>query len=305
MTRLLITGASGLLGLNLALNAHALGYDVVGWANDSFMLHAQFPVLQVNLLETAQIQGRIAEINPSLIIHCAALASLEGSEADPELAKRLNAEVPGEIAKVAFEHDIKMIHISTDAVFDGKQGGYTEDDAPSPMNVYAQTKLEGEYAVSSTNKKAIIARVNFYGWSLSGKRSLAEFFYNNLAQNITVNGFKDVFFCPLYTRQLGETLFEMAGKGLSGLYHVLSSEVLSKFEFGVKLARKFGFDDQLVNPISLNESGLTITRSPNMTLSVEKLQRDLGHPMPGQDECLESLYQDHLAGLPVQIKACL
>jgi nucleoside-diphosphate-sugar epimerase len=64
MTRLLITGASGLLGLNLALNAHALGYDVVGWANDSFMLHAQFPVLQVNLLDTAQIQGRIAEINP-------------------------------------------------------------------------------------------------------------------------------------------------------------------------------------------------------------------------------------------------
>jgi dTDP-4-dehydrorhamnose reductase len=305
MTRLLITGASGLLGLNLALTAYSLGYDVIGWANDSFMLHAQFPVLQVNLLDKDQIRDRILRINPSLIIHCAALASLEGSEADPELAKRLNAEVPGEIARVAFEHDIKMIHISTDAVFDGKRGGYTEADTPSPLNVYAQTKLEGEYAVSSANKDAIIARVNFYGWSLSGKRSLVEFFFNNLSQNIKVNGFKDVFFCPLYTRQLGLTLLEMAGKDLKGLYHVLSSEALSKYDFGLKIARKFGFDDQLVNPILLSESGLTATRSPNMTLSVEKLQRDLGCTMPGQDECLDSLYKDYLAGLPGQIKACL
>jgi dTDP-4-dehydrorhamnose reductase len=305
MTRLLITGASGLLGLNLALTAHALGYDVVGWANDSFMLHAQFPVLQVNLLDTDQIRSRILEVSPSLIIHCAALASLEGSEADPELARRLNAEVPGEIARVTFEHEIKMIHISTDSVFDGKRGGYSETDTPSPLNVYAQTKLEGEYAVSSANKEAIIARVNFYGWSLSGRRSLVEFFFNNLSQNIKVNGFKDVFFCPLYTRQLGETLLDMTIKGMSGLYHVLSSEALSKYDFGVKIARKFGFDNQLVNPILLSESGLTATRSPNMNLSVEKIQRDLGHVMPGQDECLDNLYNDYLAGLPGQIKACL
>lgn len=305
MTRLLITGASGLLGLNLALIAHALRYDVVGWANDSFMLHAQFPVLQVNLLDTDQIRSRILEVSPSLIIHCAALASLEGSEADPELASRLNTEVPGEIARVAFENDIRMVHISTDAVFDGKRGGYTEADTPSPLNVYAQTKLDGEYAVISSNKKAIIARVNFYGWSLSGKRSLVEFFFNNLSQNIKVNGFKDVFFCPLYTRQLGVTLLEMADNDLKGLYHVLSSEALSKYEFGVKIARKFGFDDHLVNPILLSESGLTATRSPNMTLRVDKLQQDLGHRMPGQDECLDSLYKDYLAGLPGQIKACL
>jgi dTDP-4-dehydrorhamnose reductase len=245
------------------------------------------------------------ELNPSLIIHCAALASLEGSEADPELAKRLNAEVPGEIARVTFEHDIKMIHISTDSVFDGKRGGYSETDTPSPLNVYAQTKLEGEYAVSSANKEAIIARVNFYGWSLGGKRSLVEFFFNNLSQNIKANGFKDVFFCPLYTRQLGLTLLEMASKSLAGLYHVLSSEALSKYDFGVKIARKFGFDDQLVNPILLSESGLTATRSHNMTLNVDKLQRDLGHTMPGQDECLDSLYKDYLAGLPGQIKTCL
>lgn len=305
MTRLLITGASGLLGLNLGLQAQTKGYDLIGWVNDSFTLHAPFPLYKVDLLELDQIRPRIDEVKPDLIIHCAALASLEGSEADPELAKRLNAEVPGEIAKVALEQNIKLIHISTDAVFDGKQGGYKEDDTPSPMNVYAQTKLEGEYAVSSANKEAIIARVNFYGWSLSGKRSLAEFFFNNLSQNIKVNGFKDVFFCPLYTRQLGETLFKMAGKGLQGLYHVLSPETLSKYEFGVKLAQKFGFDDKLVNPTMLNESGLTVTRSPNMTLRVEKLQQGLGEIMPGQDECLESLYLDYLSGLPGQLKAFL
>lgn len=304
MTRILITGASGLLGLNLALQAQAEGYEVVGWANDSFVQHAPFTIHQVNLLEMDKIASRVAAVNPDLVIHCAALASLEGSEADPDLASMLNGEVPGVIALGAQQNDIKMIHISTDAVFDGIKGGYTEEDPPSPLNQYAQTKLAGEYAVQKAYPQAIVARVNFYGWSLSGKRSLAEFFYTNLSASSPVNGFSDVFFCPLFTEQLGATLFEMAQSGLKGLYHVLSSESLSKYEFGIRLAQLFGFDCELISPISIKDAGLKAVRSPNMTLSVAKIEHDLGHAMPGQGECLESLYQSFNAGLPGKIQAC-
>ena len=95
-------------------------------------------------------------------------------------AQRINAEMPGKLAAVCKKKKIRLIHISTDAVFDGKMGDYTEEDIPNPLSVYARTKIEGEHLVAAENPEAIIARVNFYGFSLSGKRSLAEFFLNSL-----------------------------------------------------------------------------------------------------------------------------
>ncbi len=305
MTRLLITGASGLLGLNLALQASGLGYDVTGWVNDTHLSQAPFHVEQVNLLAKDQIKQRTQAISPELIIHCAALANLEAAEADPDLASQLNSDVPGIIAEIASKQNIQFIHISTDAVFDGQQSAYCEGDNPSPVSVYARTKLEGENAVRDVNPKALIARVNFYGCSLSGSRSLAEFFINALSAKQAIKGFKDVFFRPLYTWHLGDILFEMAERSLQGVYHVLSSELISKYAFGVEIARKFGFAPALITPISIESAGLKAQRSPNLDLTVTKIERDLGHPMPTQDECLTAFYQAFQSGLPGKIKACV
>ena len=90
------------------------------------------------------------------------------------------------------------------------------------------------------NPAAIVARVNFYGWSLSGKRSLAEFFVNNLSNERTVNGFTDVIFCPMLVNHLGRILIKMLERGLHGLYHVVGPQAMSKYQFGVEIARKFG-----------------------------------------------------------------
>ena len=305
MTRMLITGASGLLGLNLALQASGLGYDVTGWMNDTHLTHAPFRVEQVNLLAKDHIKQRIHTISPDLIIHCAALANLEAAEADPELATQLNSEVPGILAGIASKQSIQFIHISTDAVFDGQNSACQEDDDPSPVSVYARTKLEGENAVRAVNPHALIARVTFYGCSLSGTRSLVEFFINALSGAHPINGFDDVFFKPLDAWHLGRLLIEMAERSLQGLYHVLSSEVLSKYAFGVAVAQKFGYDPSLITPISLANADLRAKRSPNLDLSVEKIERDLGRKMPTQGECLAAFHRAYQSGLPARIKACL
>ncbi len=302
MTRVLITGASGLLGVNLALQASNLGHDVLGWINDTVLPHAPFTVAQVNLLEKERIEQQINLFAPQLIIHCAALANLEAAEADPELAAQLNREVPGVIAAISAKNDIRLIHISTDAVFDGQRSNYQESDTPSPLSVYARTKLEGENAVRDANPQALIARVNFYGWSLSGTRSLAEFFFNNLSEKNAIRGFKNVFYRPLYIRQLGSLLFELASHSLQGVYHVLSHETTNKYDFAVSLAEKFDFDSSLISPISVADAGLKAVRSPNLDLSVAKIEQDLDHPMPGQDECLDAFYQDYQSGLPGTIR---
>ena len=179
--RLLITGSSGLLGLNLALDAsrthHVIGVD------RNTLTSVPFELINADLIDPDAVHRIINESKPEAVIHCAALANIDTCEANPDLAYRMNADLPARLADACARRQIRLIHISTDAVFDGqKDGVYIESDTPNPQGVYAQTKFEGERAVLQINPMAIVARVNFYGWSLSGKRSLAEFFINNLSK---------------------------------------------------------------------------------------------------------------------------
>jgi len=277
--RILITGASGLLGVNLALET-ADQHTVFGQVNSNVVHTDAFTVLKTNLLEPGAVDRLLDETKPDWVIHCAALANLDACEKDPDLARELNTEVPRKLAELCQKGGARLLHVSTDAVFDGQTGGYTEDDPPNPLGTYAQTKLHGEYAVAETNPEAIIARVNLFGWSIKGRRSLAEFFYNNLSAGNRVMGFTDVFFCPLLVNDIAHIFIKMLRKKLSGLYHVLSSDTMSKYDFGVKIAKQFGFDQELITPASVNEAGLKVARSPKLILSVDKLTNDLGEMPP-------------------------
>jgi dTDP-4-dehydrorhamnose reductase len=189
-----------------------------------------------------------------------------------------------------------MLHISTDAVFDGVQGDYAEDDRTNPLNVYAATKLRGEQAVLAANPAAMVARVNFYGWSISGQRSLAELFYNQLSAGKTMFGFTDVFFCPLQVELLGEVLLRMAQIELSGVFHTVSSETLSKYDFGCRVAHLFGLDASLIQPVSWKDAGLKAVRSPNLNLRTARLAAALGQPLPGQSAGLDRFQQQLVRG---------
>jgi dTDP-4-dehydrorhamnose reductase len=195
MTRFLVTGASGLLGLNFSLQA-AEKHNVFGIFHKHGLKDAPFTVVQSDLISPGEIQRVLEKAQPEVILHCAALANLDVCEANPEKAFQINTRVPGELAVEARRLGIKMVHISTDAVFDGQSGEYTETDPTNPINTYARTKLAGEQAVMDANPDALIARVVFYGWSLRGARSLGEWFVNNLSASRQVYGFTDVFLCP-------------------------------------------------------------------------------------------------------------
>ena len=302
MTRYLVTGASGLLGLNFSIQAAAEN-EVVGVVNEHPLRNPPFEMLIADLSVTGVAMDLLERAQPEVVIHCAALANVDLCESTPELAFRLNAQVPGEIAKACALNGVSMVHISTDAVFDGQRGGYVETDKPNPINEYARTKLAGEQAVADANPDALIARVNFYGWSLSGKRSLAEIFFNKLFAGQSMMGFTDVNFCPLQVNDLVDTLIEMSAKSLHGLYHVVSAQTLSKYEFGIALARQFGFDEGLIRPVSWKDAGLRAVRSPNLTLNVDRLQSALGHPLPLQSEGYERFYAQYRSGYPDRLHA--
>ncbi len=288
--RLLVTGASGLLGLNLSLVAAARGYDVSGLVHSRNLIGVPFTVHQVDLLNTNDALAVILSRKPEAIIHCAALADLNKAEGAPALSRKLNSDLPGILAERASSWGIPFVHISTDAVFGGRQESYTESDQTRPLSVYAQTKLAGEGAVLDAYPDAVVARVVFYGWSLSGTRSLSEFFFNNLKIGNQVKGFVDTFFCPLYVEELAECLLEIISKGLSGLYHVVSPEHLSKYDFGMRIARRYGFNTALIEPVRMQELVRGAQRSSNLVLKPDKLQEALGHALPMVDVGIERFY---------------
>lgn len=302
MTRILLTGASGLLGLNFGLQKQNQ-FEIIGLVNQNVINGVPFETKQMDLTDLGAIKDSIEQVKPDVVVHCAAMANIDHCETQPELAYRINADVPSGFAKICKDRSIKFVHISTDAVFDGQTGNYLETDKPNPLSVYAKTKFAAEQSVLDENPNAIVARVNFYGWSLSGKHSLSEFFYNNLAENKRLMGFTDVYYCPLLVNDLVDTLVEMIDKDLSGLFHTVSSECLTKYDFGVAVAKKFGFDPLLIDPVSVANSGLKAARSPKLTLSSDKLSNSLGHPLPNQSAGLDRLHSLYTQGFREKVQS--
>jgi dTDP-4-dehydrorhamnose reductase len=304
--RILIPGASGLLGLNMAVEAARIrqpaggtcSHSVTGVVNGHPLRTGEFEVITADLLLPGAVERLLEETQPDWVINCAALAVVDACEANPNLAYRLNVELPQKLAIHVARGGARMVHVSTDAVFDGQRGNYTENDDPNPLSVYARTKLEGELAVAQANPQAIIARVNLFGWSLSGKRSLAEWFFYNLQAGNPLKGFTDVYFCPLLANDLAHLFLKMLQMGLEGLYHVVSSECLSKYDFGVGLARRFGLDEGLISPASVREGGLLAARSPRLTLCSAKLGKELGEDIPNTSTGLDRFYRLYQQGYP-------
>jgi len=300
--KLLITGASGLLGINLALEAMG-EHEVVG-IDRGKLKSAPFQVIKADILKTDEMNSILDSAKPDWLINCAALANLEKCEEDPEQARILNTNFPGNLAVACAKKHIPFMHLSTDSVFDGtKEGSYSEEDEPNPPGVYSRTKLEGERAVQEANSDAIVARVNFFGWSLGGRRSLGEFFVNNLSEGKNVNGFTDVVFCPMWVNHLSQTLIAMLEKDLHGLYHVVGPQPMNKYQFGVEVAKKFGLNESLISPESVEKSGLTAKRSHNLWLSVHKLSTDLGCPLPDFSTGLDGFYTQYQQGYPQKIRS--
>jgi len=305
MKRLLITGVSGLLGINLALEAIGKGYQVIGWTNTRQLKNPPFEQEALNLEQLAELPSAVKNARPDAIINCAAIANLDQAEKDPQAALTINSAAPLVLAEQAQRLGIPFVHISTDSVFDGKKGNYRESDIPNPLNTYAKTKHSAEIGLSENFSEALIARVVFYGWSIDGKRSLAEFFYNNLSQGKQVNGFTDSIFSPLYVHDLAGLLLEAMEKNLHGIYHFFSQDSLSKADFGLAFAHRFGLDESLINRVETKEGDLKTERPLNLSMNTELLQTALGHELPEVGDDLEHMLADFEKGLPEQLASYL
>jgi dTDP-4-dehydrorhamnose reductase len=295
----LITGATGLLGAN-ALVEEATGADAIGTARR--VPAGADAVLPVDLADPAQRAGLVDRAGASAVFHTAAISTIEAAERDPELADEVNVRASADLAAQAAAAGSSFVYISTDAVFDGERGGYREDDVPDPRSVYGRTKLAGERAVLDAHPGALVARVNFYGWSPSGRRSLAEFFHSALVAGEQVNGFEDQVVSTMYAGHLVQAITDLVAAGASGLVHVASGEPVSKLRFGRLVAEGFGIDPELVRP-ARSADHLEHPRGSRLALDTAKMESLLGRPAPTQREGVAQLVADWHGGRPAAVAA--
>lgn len=304
MTRILVTGASGLLGSNLILEAHRAGHTVVASSRSRPIDHAEIPWMPADLTDSSAVADLMDSTKPDWVVNCAAATDVDLCEEDSNWAFSLNHIAAGQVATAARDHHAHLVHISTDAVFGGGAGPYTEADRAQPVNVYGESKLAGEVAVLDGFPEAAIVRTNFYGWSPVGRHSLAEFFLAGLKDGERPNGFEDVLVNPLLVNDLAALLLNLLSKRAAGIFHAGAHNCASKYEFGQMLARIYDLDPSAIKPVSVDAADLGAPRPKRLCLDVQKIERELGIEMQSIEDGLQRMaaldrdgYRMRVAGL--------
>ncbi len=301
MTKVMITGASGLLGANLVIAAMKT-HDVIAVCHEHPIRLSNHVVVEADLSIENNVRELFRKTSPDWVIHCAAATDVDRCQEDPEWAASLNRDMAGYVAEAARDCRARLIHISTDAVFDGTAAPYAEEDLAKPINVYGKTKLEGERIVSKIITGAAIIRCNIFGWNARPKHHLAEWFINRLERDEECPGFTDVLVSPILVNDLGDVLLQILDRGLSGIYHVGSASCLSKYDFGVRLARAFGLDENLIQPVLSKQTALKAPRPKGLCLKTQKIEGDINIRLPDVDECILAFHNLNEIGYVERLK---
>jgi dTDP-4-dehydrorhamnose reductase len=264
-----ITGASGLLGAKLSELATKTGYNV-------HSLYKSHPCTssnpeQVDITDQAAVRKVFADTTPDVVFHTASLTDVDLCERDPKLAMKVNGEATGFIAEACQESGSYLVYVSTDYVFDGMRGQYSEEDEPAPINAYGRSKLFGEEEMARHSPRGCVARTSVvYGWGRSYRPNFATWVHSKLAANERVRVVRDQFASPTLNTHLARMLLEVAELQMNGVLHVAGSTRISRYEFAVMLAKQFGFNEDLVTPIQAEAANWKARRPLDSSLNVSK-----------------------------------
>ena len=285
---ILITGGAGLLAANWAAGV-AHSFDVTLGLHARRISMGGVACRVVNLELADSVETAIKEANAAVVIHCAAMTNVDACEVAPEDARYVNVEIARNVALACEMRGAKLVHISTDHVFSGAKSMMSETAAIGPINVYAQTKADGEVAVLEACPSAIVARTNFFGWGLPYRRSFSDTIVDTLRAGEEIGLFRDAFFTPILMNRLIESVHKLIEADVVGVFHIAGDERLSKYEFGLRIARTFDLDAELIKPILLAERRDLAPRPLDLSLDNHKMRAVIGHGIGDVDDQLKWL----------------
>lgn len=279
MSRLLITGDTGLLGsavVRHALREHAV-YGISRVSNEGSHGWAHAPV---DLLDESTTSRLFEEVRPHVIVHCAAATDVEQCEQDPRAARALNAGATGRLAAWAAQTGTQFVYVSTDSVFDGTRGRYREEDPPNPLNAYGRSKAAGERVTLERHPDALILRTNFFGWNRGAKPNIGRWAVGRLMRGEPLGAFADVRFSPLFVEDLAKLVLDLAARNAKGIFHVAASDSCTKHEFACRLGHALRLNTSNVKPILLEDASFRAKRPRDTSLDAAKCAKFLGRGVP-------------------------
>ena len=287
-----VTGASGMLGTSLVAHlsekhkvfatsrSKGIEGDNIEW--DCF-----------DLTDIALLNEWLEKSKLDVVIHCAAIVNVDACEENVELATELHVETTKAMVDYLSSSFGRLIYISTDSVFDGeKQGAYSESDLENPLNVYAKTKLMGERPVQLMTN-GLVLRTNIIGWDLRNSVSFAEWMLKKLTDNVTLNLFYDVNFSPLHVDNLSLIIGKIIERPIFGLHHCVSSDSISKYDFGKKMAETFQLSNENINRVSVDSIDFKANRPKNMALNIKKISAVLKHDFPSAIDAIKLMKRQY------------
>lgn len=275
--RVIVIGATGMLGKDfVSFFSELEGYEVYAISrNKSFVLpYPNINIIHIDVTDAEAFSDCIKEINPQIIVHCAALTNIDACEDNKGYALWLHSDIIKVIALTCPK--VKFVYISTDSVFNGYEGNYYESDIPDPLNYYATTKYLGEKSAAALMIDHIIVRTNIYGYHLFEQPSLSEWALANLKKGQPFTGFTDVYFNPVYTGQLTSIVKKLIDLNYVGIINVSSDTYVSKYHFLKMIAKQFGYDPNLIQGRPFDPKLFKAPRSNNTTLNTSLLKEVIG-----------------------------
>ncbi|KAJ1755310.1 hypothetical protein LPJ58_001312 [Coemansia sp. RSA 1591] len=273
--KIVVTGASGLLGRAVVKEAEARGHTVIGTA----FSRATAKLAKLDLSDASAVSSFLREHKPQAIIHCAAEKRPDVAEQNQAAVEQLNSQVPGRLAREADALGAYFVYVSTDYVFDGTRPPYKVNDTPNPLNFYGRTKLAGEQAVREASDRAAILRVPvLYGEAETPGESAVNMLVDLVRSSSgKVDALQPRF--PTCTDDVAHVLVDMcevsvgsAGEVISGVFHFSAKEEMTKYQMCQVFARILKIDDSGLVPITEKPQEPVATRPDNCQLSTEALE---------------------------------
>jgi dTDP-4-dehydrorhamnose reductase len=292
----LVIGASGLTGFKVMLLAKKK-YEVYGTCNMKPL--SDESVRRLEITNGDQLRLLFRDIRPDIVVNTAALHNVDYCETHEEDAYNVNANAVGMVANLCNQIGSRLIQISTDFVFDGKKGYYSENDPPNPLNIYAKSKLIGETKAQTCSSYVIIRTSVIYGWtplemrnysSSSGKPINFGLWALTMMKNgNALNIINDQFSSPTLADTLADVIIRLAVGDDNTLYHVSGNTCLSRYEFTKKIAELTGHSIERIHPVKTGSFTQLAKRPANSCLNCNRVQEKLKYKLPYIEESLTVL----------------
>ncbi len=267
----LIIGANGLVGHRLG---RALGNKGIGWSG-TYNKRPEADLFKLDVTNPKEIEAMFSRYLPDVVFHCANLAGgVDFCEKNPETATNFHLTATKEIANRCKEIDATFVFISTDYVFDGTKGPYKEEDATNPLNLYGRLKLQAEQWIRRNLKKQVIARTtNVFGWDPETVTpNYIMGLYRALSEGKNFNAPSFLWGNPTYAADLAEAIVELYLNKANGIFHIVGSSFVNRFEWAMKTCRILGLGPSLINEIK-DPSPNMVPRPLKSWLATDKFRK--------------------------------